>query len=84
MQPVDTDIISTLADILSEVAGVDPAQVTAEKAFADDLDLDSLTMVELGVVIEERFGVKIPEDDAQHLGTVGDMAGLIERERAAA
>jgi acyl carrier protein len=84
MQPPDTDIISTLAHILSEVAGVDPAQITPEMAFADDLDLDSLTMVELGVVIEERFGVKIPDDEAEHLSTVGDMAGLIERERAAA
>jgi acyl carrier protein len=84
MQPPDTDIISTLAGLLSEVAGLDPAQVTAEKTFADDLDLDSLTMVELGVVIEERLGVKIPADDAEHVSTVGDMAGLIERERAAA
>jgi acyl carrier protein len=83
MQPTDTDIISTLAQILSEVAGVDPAEVAADKAFKDDLDLDSLAMVELAIVIEERLGVRIPEEEAGNLATVGEMAALLERERAA-
>jgi acyl carrier protein len=83
MHPTDTDIISALAQILSEVAGVDPAEVNSGQAFADDLDLDSLTMVELAIVIEERLGVRIPEEDAGHLVTVGEMAALLQRERAA-
>lgn len=84
MQPTDTDIIGALAQILSEVAGVDPADVTAGKSFADDLDLDSLAMVEVAFVIEERLGVRIPEEQAGQLITVGEMAAVLERERAAA
>jgi acyl carrier protein len=84
MQPTDTDLISTLAEILSDIAGVDPAEVTADKRFGDDLDLDSLSMVELGVAVEERLGVQIPEEEASQLVTVGDMAAYLERTRTGA
>lgn len=83
MQP-DNDNVSALASILSEVAGVDPDKVTAASTFAEELDLDSLTMVEVGVALEERLGVHIADEDAEHLVTVGDMAALIERARTAA
>lgn len=78
---MDTDLISTLAEILSDTAGVDPVRVSADKKFADDLDLDSLSMVELAVAVEDRLGVPIPEEDASQLITVGDMAAYLERAR---
>ncbi|WP_235608807.1 acyl carrier protein, partial [Frankia casuarinae] len=48
------DILAGLAVILEEVAGVDPADVTADKTFIDDLDVDSLSMVEVVVAAEEK------------------------------
>lgn len=78
MQPTDTDLIAVLAELLGDVAGVDPKEVTADKKFIDDLDLDSLSMVELAVAVEEKFGVRIPEQEASELVTVSDMAAYLE------
>ncbi|HEX5542918.1 MAG TPA: acyl carrier protein [Micromonospora sp.] len=72
------EIISGLAEILEEVAGVTPDDVTAEKSFTDDLDVDSLSMVEVVVAAEEKFGVKIPDNEVQNLKTVGDAVTYIE------
>lgn len=73
------DVRSGLAEILEEVAGVSPDDVTADKSFTDDLDVDSLSMVEVVVAAEEKFGVKIPDDDVQNLRTVGDAVSYIEK-----
>ena len=73
------EITSGLAEILEEVAGVNPDDVTEEKSFTEDLDVDSLSMVEVVVAAEERFGVKIPDDDVKGLRTVGDAVSYIEK-----
>ena len=75
--------IAGLAEILEEVAGVTPADATPEKSFTDDLDVDSLSMVEVVVEAEEKFGVTIPDDEVKNLKTVGDAVSYIERNRAA-
>jgi acyl carrier protein len=71
------EIVAGLAEILEEVAGVNPDDVSAEKSFTDDLDVDSLSMVEVVVAAEEKFGVKIPDDEVQNLKTVGDAADFV-------
>lgn len=73
------DIVSGLAEILQEVAGTDPTQVTPAAGFQTDLDLDSLTMVEVVVAAEQRFGVRIPDSDIDSLVTVGDAVDYIQR-----
>ena len=78
------DIKDGLADILEEVAGVVPADVSEEKSFTDDLDVDSLSMVEIALAAEERFNVKIPDDELANLKTVGDAVGYIAKARASA
>ncbi|HMA46920.1 MAG TPA: acyl carrier protein [Frankiaceae bacterium] len=78
------EILAGLAEILEEVAGVSPAEVTPEKTFIDDLDVDSLSMVEVVVAAEERFGVKIPDDDVKGLRTVGDAVAYLQRAGVAA
>ena len=72
------EITSGLAEILEEVAGVNPDDVAEEKSFTDDLDVDSLSMVEVVVAAEEKFGVKIPDNEVQNLKTVGDAVSYIE------
>ena len=67
------------AEIVEEVAGIDAAEVTPEKSFVDDLDIDSLSMVEIAVQAEDRFGVKIPDDQLAQLKTVSDAVDYIAK-----
>jgi len=76
------EIRSDLADIVNEVAGVEPNEVQLDKSFVDDLDVDSLSMVEVVVAAEEKFGVTIPDDQVKNLTTVGDAVSYIERAQA--
>jgi acyl carrier protein len=73
------EIRSGLASILDEVADVSPDDVSDEKSFVDDLDVDSLSMVEVAMAAEEKFGVKIPDDELPKLKTVGDAVKYIEQ-----
>ena len=73
------EILSGLAEIVEEIAGVDADQVTPEKSFVDDLDIDSLSMVEIAVQAEDKFGVKIPDDQLAELKTVGDAVDYIAK-----
>ncbi len=76
------EIRTGLADIVNEIAGVPADDVQLEKSFVDDLDVDSLSMVEVVVAAEEKFGVSIPDDDVRGLKTVGDAVSFIERAAA--
>jgi acyl carrier protein len=73
------EILADLAEIVEEVAGVDKAEVQLDKSFTGDLDVDSLTMVEVVVAAEEKFSVKIPDDAVKDLSTVGDAVSYIEK-----
>ena len=73
------EIRTGLAEIVNEIAGIPTDDIQLEKSFTDDLDVDSLSMVEVVVAAEERFGVSIPDDDVKNLKTVGDAVTYIER-----
>jgi acyl carrier protein len=75
------EIEKELADIVEEIAGVAAADVTPDKSFVDDLDIDSLSMVEIAVQAEDKFGVKIPDDELANLKTVGDAVNYIASKR---
>ncbi|HEY4020528.1 MAG TPA: acyl carrier protein [Pseudonocardiaceae bacterium] len=75
------DIEKELAEIVEEIAGVAAADVTPDKSFVDDLDIDSLSMVEIAVQAEDKFGVKIPDDELANLKTVGDAVNYIASKR---
>ena len=53
----DQEILSGIGEIIEEIAGVPAADVTPEKSFVDDLDIDSLSMVEIAVAAQDQFGV---------------------------
>jgi acyl carrier protein len=77
--PTTEEVRTDLAEIVNEVAGVPADDVQLDKSFTDDLDVDSLSMVEVVVAAEEKFGVKIPDDEVKNLKTVGDAVAFIER-----
>ncbi|HEX3789021.1 MAG TPA: acyl carrier protein [Pseudonocardiaceae bacterium] len=76
------EILADLGEIVEEIAGVAAADVTADKSFVDDLDIDSLSMVEIAVQAEDKFGVKIPDDELANLKTVGDAVNYIASNQA--
>jgi acyl carrier protein len=78
-----TEIQADLATIVEEIAGVPAADVQPDKEFIADLDVDSLSMVEIVVAAEEKFGVRIPDDQVKNLRTVGDAVDYIESNQAA-
>ena len=78
MAMTDQEILTGLGEIIDEVAGVPAEEVTPEKSFVDDLDIDSLSMVEIVVAAEEKFGVRIPDEEVKNLKTVGDAVSFIE------
>ena len=77
MALAQADVLPGLKEIVEEVAGIPAATVEMDKNFTDDLDVDSLSMVEVVVAAEERFGVKIPDDSVTDLVTVGDAVNFI-------
>ena len=72
------EIRAQLAELVNDVAGVPVEDVQLDKSFTDDLDVDSLAMVEIIVGCEEKFGVTIPDEDSKNLKTVGDAVAYIE------
>jgi len=60
-----------------DVLAVEPDQVTMEASFADDLDADSLDLVELVMALEEEFGVSVEEEELENITTIGGAYELI-------
>lgn len=80
-QPAITQI-TVLADIataLASIAGIDPAEVTPEKSLTGELDVDSMTMLEIIVALEDTFGLLIPDDEWSRFATVGDLAAHLQQ-----
>jgi acyl carrier protein len=84
MAMTDQEILEGLGEIIDEVAGVPADQVTPEKTFIDDLDIDSLSMVEIAVAAQDKFGVEIPDDKLKDLKTVQDVIDYVRRSAVSA
>jgi len=64
--------------IIVDLLGVEPEKVTPEASFREDLEADSLDLVELIMAFEDKFGGEISDDDAQKITTVGEAVTYIE------
>ncbi len=78
----DQEILEGLAEIVNEETGLDPKEVQTDKSFTEDLDIDSLSMMTIVVNAEEKFGVRIPDDEVKNLKTVGDAVDYIKNAQA--
>ena len=83
MAQSEQEILAGLAEIVNEETGLEPSEVQTDKSFTDDLDIDSLSMMTIVVNAEEKFGVRIPDDEVKNLTTVGDAVGFIAKNRRA-
>ena len=79
----EQEILCGLAEIVNEETGLAADAVQLDKSFTDDLDIDSLSMMTIVVNAEEKFSVRIPDDDVKNLKTVGDAVSYIQTAQAA-
>jgi acyl carrier protein len=70
-----------LKKLIAEQLGVDESRVVPSASFTDDLDADSLDLVELIMSLEEEFGVEIPDEEAEKIGTVGDALQYLQAQQ---
>jgi acyl carrier protein len=75
----EQEILAGLGEIIEEIAGVPADEVTPNKSFVDDLDIDSLSMVEIAVAAQDKFGVEIPDDQLKDLTTVQDVVNFVAK-----
>ena len=74
---MSTEIPAKVKEVIVEQLGVDPEKVKPEASFIDDLGADSLDIVELVMAMEESFEIEIPDEDAEKLKTVQDVADYL-------
>ncbi len=72
------DTFEQVKNIIVELLAVDPSKVTKEARFREDLEADSLDLVELIMEFEDEFGGEISDEDAQKISTVGDAVQFLE------
>ncbi len=73
-----SDTFEQIKAIIVELLGVDESKVTMEARFREDLEADSLDLVELIMAFEDKFGGQISDEDAQKIVTVGDAVKYVE------
>jgi acyl carrier protein len=69
--------VEKVKEIIANQLGVDEDEITLESSFVDDLNSDSLDLVELLVALEEEYDISIPDEDISKLQTVGDVVDYI-------
>jgi acyl carrier protein len=71
------EVLAGLAELINDETGIATDSVELDKSFTDDLDIDSISMMTIVVNAEEKFDVKIPDEEVKNLTTVGDAVTFI-------
>ncbi|HTR70875.1 MAG TPA: acyl carrier protein [Mycobacteriales bacterium] len=75
----EQDILTTLGEIVEEATGIPASKVVPAASFVNDLDIDSLSMVEIATMAEDKFNVSIPDSELAKLKTVADVVEFLEK-----
>lgn len=73
----EQDVLAGLAELVNDETGIATDAVQMDKSFTDDLDIDSISMMTIVVNAEDKFGVKIPDEEVKNLITVADAVKFI-------
>ena len=71
------DVFEKVKEITAEQLDIDESLITMDASFINDLEADSLTLVQLMMALEEEFDVEIPDEEADEISTVGDAVNYI-------
>ncbi len=71
------DVFGKVKEITAEQLDIDESTITMESSFINDLEADSLALVQLMMALEEEFDLEIPDEDADEISTVGDAVNYI-------
>jgi acyl carrier protein len=77
------EILEKIREITADRLGVDEGEVTPEASFREDLEADSLDLVELIMELEEQFGMEIPDEEAEKITTVEEAVDYVSEHQAA-
>jgi acyl carrier protein len=77
MAYTEQEVLEGLTEIVAEETGLPTDAVALDKSFTDDLDIDSLAMMTIVTHAEDKFDVRIPDEDVKNLATVGDAVSYI-------
>jgi acyl carrier protein len=80
----DQEILTALGEIVQEATGIPAERVVPAASFVNDLDIDSLSMVEIATMAEDRFNVSIPDSELSKLKTVADVVDFLAKAGVAA
>ena len=72
------DIFETVKSVVAEQLGIDESEITMDSSFNDDLEADSLDIVELMMALEDEFKIEISDEDAGNISTIGDVVEYIK------
>ena len=75
----ETEVFEKVKSIVAEYLGVDKEVVTKESSFLNNLGADSFDVIELTMALEDKFGIKISDEDGEKLKTVGDVVDFVLR-----
>lgn len=78
----EQEILTGLAEIVNEETGIETESVQMDKSFQEDLDIDSLSMMQIVVNAEDKFGVRIPDDEVKNLTHVKDAVTYINNNQS--
>jgi acyl carrier protein len=73
------NVVKEITSIISEVSGVDPEEITPEKNFFKDLDIDSIKAIEITVAIEKKFKISVRDEDVPKITTVKEAVELVNK-----
>ncbi len=78
------EIRTKIKEIISQVTGIPPGDISDGASYREDLDLDSLSLLEIGVDVDYEFKLGLPEEDLQTLETIQETVDLVLRHQASA
>lgn len=73
------DRFEEIKGFIQEILGADPSTITSETNFEDDLNADSLDLVELAMAVEDHYGIEVSDEDLAKIKTVGDILEVLEK-----
>lgn len=72
-------IFEKVRDVIAQQTGISPEEIKMESSFVEDLNIDSLDLVELIMALEDEYGVEFSEEDAEQIKTIGDIVHYITK-----